>query len=304
MFPEEKQNTAGKVSKLVVNNLIKFILIGISFIYLFSGFFRPELSDVPFWVRIMGSIISIITAVMISSMLGSQGMITANKSEEVIKVKEDHTRIIEQANEYAEYSDAWSDEENKIAYKKARTHLLSSAGLKYSKFFDEDGELTGEKIEFPTASSNKKINKAELLQYYKRVRALNRAIYIKLSQVTFAGIATDSSVNYDYNNLGDTQTSFHTKRTLRKTLLKVLSVGILGSVSFQLIIGQGWQESLFNGAIQLALFFALGGWEYVVNYTFVTGEYIGSLKKKINLGKRMIAFGKSKRGEYYGRTDS
>ena len=51
--------------------------------------------------------------------------------------------------EYVEYSDAWSDEENKIALRSARKHILMSAGLKYHDFFNDDGDYLETNIPAP-----------------------------------------------------------------------------------------------------------------------------------------------------------
>lgn len=310
MFEDtNKKVDVDKLSRTITNNLIRFILVGISFVYLFSGFFKPGVSDVPLWIRLADSTVSIVVAILISSMLGAQGMLAGNKSDSIINAKKAHADAIEKADKYAEYADIWSDEENRIAYKKARTHLLASAGLKYSDYFDDDGAYTDKEIEKPEGSIVKKSGKIKLSkeqrkQYKRRKKLLNRALYIRLSQVSYAGIATDSNVNYDYNNTGQTQTEFQTRRTFKKSIGKILSVAILGSIVFELAMGQNWMQALFNGAIKLVLFFAFGGWEYIINYNFVTIDYLSGLMKKTNLAKRLVTFGEQKRGEEYARQNS
>ena len=87
---------------------------------------------------------------------------------------------------------------------------------------------------------------------------------------------------------------------MRTALSTVALPAVSSLITFEIIKGTNWLESLFNGAIQLMIFLTFGTIEYIKNYNYVTGPYADGLRKKIMAGKRLIEFGKLKRGEENG----
>lgn len=292
---KREKTTSEKVGKLFVDWIVTFMLIIVSTVWIFYGFFKPTWSNVPIWVKLAGSVVSIFVAILIASLMGLNGITKAYKLKHVRDLQNEHRKAVDEANEYAEYADEWSEFETKAAYKRARTHLLSTAGLSYKVYFDENGEFTGEKIPTPFDESK------ELTKQHKlRIKKLNESISLKLKPQTFAAISTGNKVEYDEFDYGDTPEDFHKISTARKALSKVAVTAVMSLVTFEIIKGTNWLESLFNGAIQLMMFLTFGTIEYIKNYNYVTGPYVDSLMKKIMSAKRLIEFGKLKRGEENG----
>lgn len=294
--PVEKGLSTERISDLVYRNLANIVIVIVSVVFLFQGFFRPGLSETPFWIRMASSLLSIIVAILISSMMGLQGMMRGLEFPRVIAVNEEHEKIIVAANDYVEYADEWADYENKMALIKARTHILSSAGLKYSYYFDEDGHYTEKVPEKPDTEE-----KSLIKQYKTRLKKLDEAVNINLTPVSFISISTSSKVNYDINSTGYTPEEFHVRSTSRKVLTKLTTVAILGNITWTLIVAGNGLESLFNGAIQLAMFFLFGALDYFKNYNYVTRNNVDNIRNKINSAKRLITFGEKKRGEINAR---
>ena len=292
---QKEMTMTDKASKGLMNNIGSLVIFAISIVWLFYGFFKPSLSDIPWYTRLSSSLLSIVVAVTISSMLGLQGLLKGSKLEDIIELQRLHRETTVKANEYSEYADEWSDLENAATLKRARTHLLSTAGLKYSEFFDDEGNFTDKEVPEPTI-----ITKDTTKYYDDRVKKLHQAISLRITPLTFAVISNDSKVDYDEHKFSSTPTEFHRAQTVKKVMSKVLTVTLLGLVTFKLIEGQNVWESLFNGALQLAMFLIFGVTDYLKNYNYVKDVYSDNLRRKISAGNRLIAFGKRKRGATYG----
>lgn len=293
MFPEENKSKVNKVKtnsvgwvKRSIGTIATFV---ISFAWLFIGFFQPGFDNTPIWIKIANGALSIFVALSINMTLSIQAITTAMELQYIKKLEKDHEDKINLANNYVEYSDEWENLENAKAYKKARTHILSQAGLKYSLYFDDDGGYIGESIVLKDNAS-----KQEKLQWKNRVKAVEKALNLRLTHITFAAISTTDRVDYDVNNLGETPLQFSSKRNRRKMFSKLVMVGVIGQITFTVIVGQNAWQSLFNGLIQLAVFLLLGAVEYLVNWNYVTNTYVSIIKKKINLADNFIEFGKNK----------
>lgn len=297
MFPENNKNKVNKIKDGGVNWVQQSIgtiaTVMVSLAWLFSGFFQPGFQNVPIWLRIVNSALTIFVSLIIASSLGIQAILTAMEQQDMINIMEAHRNKIIEANDYVEYSDEWEDIENLTAYKKARTHILSQAGLKYSEYFDNEGVFTGKNVILKDDPS-----KLDIKQYKLRTKALNKALNLRLTHVTFAAISTTDTVDYDVNALGSTPMEFNRLRSLKKLLSKLLTVGILSQITWNIAVGQNVWQSLFNGALQLAVFLILGAIEYLVNWNYVKYTYKSNVERKINLANNLIDFGKSKqRGE-------
>lgn len=291
----KKDNLTKKAGNALNNYMSMFLAIGISLVWLLGGFFNPSFSDTPIWIRLASSALSIVVSVSLASVLGMQGLVKGYSLDEVVWLQDQHIKAIEEANEYSEYADEWAEQENNASKKRARTHMLSEAGLKYSTYFDEDGDYTGVELTIPEYQT-----KETMHQYNERVNKLNAAITIKLTPQTFASISTDAKIDYDEFAMEDAPETFHKKQTVKKFASKILTVSLLSLVTFEIVVGRNAWESLFNGAMQLVVFLAFGIIDYLKNYNYVRNNYARTLRMKISSAKRLIAFGKSKRGEENG----
>lgn len=300
MFPEEKKNKKNNDFKTAASNKI-FRNIGtiataaISFVWLFSGFFKIEFTPTSILSVVLGSLISIIVAISIKISMGIQAMKSAMETTTIVTLELEHKNTIDEVNKYVEYSDEWEDFENETAYSKARASILAQAGLKYSKFFNSEGEYIGE---LPKLS--KEASKLEKEQHKRRSEALKRALTLRLTHITFAAVSTQSSINYDVHNFGKTPSEFQRNRVFKKSIAQILSAAMGAQITWGLAKGMNFWEALFTGAIQLSIFLVFGAMEYMSNWNYVTRDYKENLTKKINAAKRLKSFGEIKikqRGE-------
>lgn len=289
----EKKNKQEKILK-DTNKFIKtkLGLLGVSvvsLVWLFWGFFTPTFKETPIWILFMSSGVSMVVAYSIGALLRYQGVLTGSSDSELISLKKLHREIVIKSNEYAEYVDEWALVENDLALKLARTHELTSAGLRYSDYFDEKGDYTDKEINPIPKNSEKWVKE----RYNYKNKKLKEAIEFKVTPVTIPAISSESNVDLDYNNTGLSPEEHLTISNKKAFLKKILTVAIFGLIQLQLGSGN-WKESLFNGLAQLIVFLLFGLVGFYSEYTFMTNTYTGNLRKKINLLERLIVYGKKK----------
>src|SRR5690554_6338897 len=119
MFPENNKNKVNRIKDDGVNWIRQSIgtiaTVMVSLAWLFSGFFQPGFQNVPIWLRIVNSALTIFVSLIIASSLGIQAILTAMEQPDMVAIMEAHRNKIIEANEYVEYSDEWEDIENLTA---------------------------------------------------------------------------------------------------------------------------------------------------------------------------------------------
>lgn len=281
---------AKKINNVMTRKLGWIGVVVVSIIYLFWGFFTPQLTDKSLWEILLSSGISIVIAVSISNLLSAQGVMSGSLDEDVVIAKEQHIKSVNEANDYVEYSDEWADEENKISMRSARKHILMSAGLKYDKFFTQDGEYLDTEIPKPNKSSPKYIHQ----RYKSKKEAIKRALTHQVTPVSMSRISAETTVDLDPNRFEKEPGQYQKAKAIKSIWTKLATVAIFGQITWALIESSNIWESLFNGALQLIVFLIFGIISYYASFIYMTTTYVGNLRKKVNLLKRLINFGKQK----------
>lgn len=289
--------TDTKISKKMkeANNFITrqlgFIgIVVISVVYIFWGFFTPVLKDQTFWEIILSSTVSILIAVSISNLFSAQGIISGTMDDDVIKMKKAHIESVDSANPFVQYSDEWADEENRIALKSARTHILISAGLKYDLLFDDDGNFLDMELPVPQKNAPKYIKK----RYQDKQNAIKKSLTYQITPISMSRISAETSVDLDPNRLAKEPSDYQKAKAVQSLWTRVLSAAIFGRIAWDLIDSESFLESFFNGALQLTVFLLFGIAAFYQSYIYMTTTYINNLRKKINFLRRLVVFGTKK----------
>lgn len=280
-----------KTNAVIMKKLGWMGVLIISFVYLFWGFFKPLLNDQTIWETLLSSGVSMLIALSISNLLRAQGIMSGSVDEDVMDMKKKHVESVVNANEYVEYSDSWSDEENKIALRSARKHILMSAGLKYHDFFNDDGDYLDTTIPAPEKDAPKYIKK----RYKNKLGAIRKSLTYQITPISMARLSAETTVNLDPNRLDAEPSEYQKAKAIKSVWTKILSVVVFGKITWTLIEGADFWQSLFNGAIQLVVFLLLGIISFYGSYIYMTNVYVGNLRKKINLLSRLVVFGKRQR---------
>lgn len=284
---------AKKVNSFLMKKLGWYGVLVVAAVYLFWGFFKPDLNDRSIIETLLSSSVSMLVALSISNLLGAQGIINGHFDSDVVEMKRQHIAKVEEANEFVEYSDEWSDEENTLALKTARKHILMSAGLKYEEFFNESGDFLEKYVPEPSKKAHKYIKK----RYANKMAAIKKALTYQITPVSMSRLSAETTVNLDPNRLEPEPTEYQKAKAVKSFWQKILSVAVFGKITWSLIEGANFWQSIFNGVIQLVVFLLFGIISFYGSYTYMTNTYVGNLRKKINLLSRLIVFGKKSKAK-------
>lgn len=288
---DDKKRTEG-MSKLEGFLKTRIGLIGVmlvSFAYVFWGYFTLVRQDKTILEIIISGGVTVFVAYTIDAMLRLQGLMDGALDPRVVDAEEKHSDTVKRAVPFFIYADEWEEEENKIAMKVARTHILAQQGLRYSDFFDENGDATGYVIPEPDA----RIPKYVKSRYKLKLKALEDSYKFRITPVTLTKLTSDSSTNLDRNDVGRDKMEYNAEKAKIVGLAKVSGFFAFSLVAFEALTGAGWM-ALYSGLIQVTLFLMLGFVSYYLAFIHMTGEYRGGLHKKEHLLERLISFGERK----------
>jgi hypothetical protein len=288
----EEKNVLKKTEYILKRRLGGIGVAVVSIAYLFWGYFKLYQQELSILEIIVTGAITVFVAYLIDSLLRWQGIIDGSVERSVLQAQDSHNAKVVEAQPYFEYSEGWSEEENRRARKMARTYILTQKGLRYSDFFEDDGEF---KSDCKNLLKYEKGAPRYIKHRYKeQIKALNKAIKFKITPVTLTKITSELNVNLDPNYLGRTRDEYTRQKGRMAGLTKVASFGVLSLVGFR-VIQDPSIASFYYGLIQISIFLLFGFISYYLSYTYVTGEYVQGLRKKSLLLDSLIAYGKHKK---------
>ena len=161
------------LKKFFFKNIGLFLIAAVSVLYIVKGLYTLEESGRTV-IQILGDgILSATVGALICMLMRQTGVSYGNDDTEIVKARSFHARLIDKASARAELLDSFCQRENSETKCAIRQRILSSAGLKYSDYFDCNGSPTGAQITVRSGGSRE-----ERASLRKKKRALNKALFI------------------------------------------------------------------------------------------------------------------------------
>ncbi|MDA3932051.1 MAG: hypothetical protein PF513_04870 [Tenericutes bacterium] len=271
-----KENWGTTFRRGVFDNLGFIMTFLVAIIYLFYGLINLEESGKTLSEIIISSFVIWLVGYSIGQLLTLQGILKGEKEESVINTKEAHAGVIGDIGEDITYLEFFCSDETKNAKRTARASKLSSVGLHYEDFFTINGRVKEEKILIPV--SDDEIKEA---RNKKKRKAIEEAIYIKITPLTVETLTTDNGNQYDPYNYGKNKTEY-LKSEAKKTAVAKLVIGLgFGYYAIKLVQSFEWGYLVWTG-IQIGIFLLLGAIGLFKAYLFVTDTQRQHRIQKIN----------------------
>lgn len=299
MNKNENYETSGKAKEWFINNIIYFILILISVIYLFTAIFEIAETGKSLSEILLSSALILVIGYIVTALFDIQGIFKGTKTKEVIGVKENHEKTVELVEPFASELDAFCEQENKDNLRQSRTRLLAKAGLNYSDCFNEDSSAKEVRFELPTKpkkdkSKTKSENNLIFIEYKEKLanikfkkKMFKQAVRVKLTQLTTQDLISNGSNKNDKFNFGDTQKDYLRKSNMSSALSKILVALVFGYYTIQLIQNFSWALLLWN-ALQIITFIAFGIIKYFQAYMFMQNQFVDRVKRQISELKKFL----------------
>jgi len=271
-----KESWGTKLKKGMFENLGFIMAFLVAGIYLFYGLISLESSGKSLSEILISSFVVWVVGYSIGQLLTLQGILIGEKDKSVQDTKIAHGRVIEEIGDDIVYLENFCFDETANAKKTARAAKLSSVGLQYSDYFTDEGKVIEDNIVIP-------ISENEIIEARnkKKRKAIEEAIYIKVTPLTVESLTTDNGNKYDPFDYGMDKFAYLKGVAIKSAISKVaLGVGF-GYFAMKLIQDFEWGYLIWTG-IQVGIFLLLGSINLFKSYLFVTDTQRQNRIKKIN----------------------
>jgi len=255
-----------KVYDFIKGNLINLIVILLSCIYIFYGMVNIQAEKISIWESIVKSLFGVVVGFIIKQCLGENGFNKGYSSslwnEQLIK----YSNACNLVNDYIDKVDNFYIAEEIEKKRDYRMNNLLSARMKYSLYFNKDGEFIGKDEDIKKLSKHQK-------------KVLNKCIDVKIYNLNLFSEYANTIDSYTHKEKTDKMQrgSMATKNTITLILTSVIGVYFVATWN-----GWDWGEFIVS-CIQVCGWVATGVIQLYTNYNYVVIEKVNKLKKKIEL---------------------
>lgn len=266
-------------TKKYIKQYIGYIVIILAcLIYIARGIITVEETGKTVMQILGDGFLALFFGVFINNVFALQGMMDAERNEKLISTNQKHAEIVDDISDNIDKLDEWCHKKNIEALKMARIRILSTAGLKYEKCFDEEGvakPLSSLDLNFDcTSKEEKKIVKEKL-------KCFKKACKIKLTLLTTNSLTSEGGRDYDPYYLGETKKQHKRKEVTIDFISKFGIAVIFGVYGAKFVSSFSWAFLIWT-ALQVILFLIMGVVKLYTNYMFMIDDYRSRVIKKID----------------------
>ena len=205
--------------------------------------------------------------------------------------------------------------ENKRALKTVRARILAREGMKYSDYFDDEGNPINAKFKMqnaklaphpsPTATpspTGEGVVGDDVLDvpYYgippltekSKRKAYKRALRVRIKPLLSSNLTSDGVKATDPFDFGRSKKSYTTRRSASDVIIKLLMALIFGY--FGVTLSEPNVASIIWNSLQIILYISSGIIQMYSSYSWVVDDYRASIIKKIDYLQKFKIYALSK----------
>lgn len=265
-----------KIRDFLRQNIGYFVVVLVSAAYILTAFITIDETGKSTGEIIMDSAIVFALGFFINRVFDLQGMMNGDRDERVQLTMKVHGDTVVKISPYIDRLDNWCRIKNEENLKIQRTRILASEGLKYDKYFNNDGSAKDFTVDEKKLKS-KTLRGAELA----RIKCFYKALRLKLTPLSAGELTSEGVKKQDPYNFGRTKQQFVRQESILDIGAKVCIALIFGYYGVELIKDFSYANLIWN-CLQVAIFVLMGCIKMYSSYMFVTDEYRGRVVKKTN----------------------
>ena len=250
-----------------------FTVVLISLVYVAGSLITISKTGKSIYEIIGTGVLSLIVGTMINGIFRSMGIRRGDEDERTIATIQLHAKSVDEITPYIDRLDTFCDMENKRVMREIRTRILAREGLKYSDYFDSEGNATSSKNTCENGESDS-LNKHKLKAYTK-------ALKVKIKPLTASLLTADGVNTKDPFDFGKSKKEFTTQKNASDVAIKLLMALIFGYFGVSLTNDVNLASLIWN-SLQIVLYVASGVIQMYNSYMWVVDDYRGSVIKKID----------------------
>lgn len=263
MITEERNK---KIYDFIKGNLINAVVILTSVAYVFYNMVVIKRTDLTLAECIAKAGIGIIVGMMIKQGLGENGFNKGYGSHIWCENLEKYSKACNMANPYIERVDNFYFSEEKEKKKNYRRTNLMAAQMKYSWFFDEDGNYIDNQEKFSKLTKYQK----RVLKKCCRVRIYNLNLFSEYSNQVGADTHKEK-----------TDKDQRSKMFGKNSVTQVITA-IIGAYFVPMLTGWDW-AAFIAATVQVCIWISCGITQLYTNYNYVVIEKVNKITRKIEL---------------------
>lgn len=265
-----------KIRDFFKQNIGYFIVALVSIVYIATAFITVDETGKTIGEIIADTAVVFFLGLFINRVFDLQGMMNGDRDERVQMAIVTHGETVVKISPYIDRLDEWCKLKNEENLKVQRTRVLTSEGMRYEDYFNEDGSAKDFKPD-EEKLKNKTLCKTEKA----RIRCFKKALHLKLTPITAGALTSEGGKKQDPYNFGRTKGQYETQTSVRDIITKICIAGIFGYYGVRLIQDFNYATLIWNG-LQVAIFLIMGCIKMYNSFMFVTGEYRTRIVNKTN----------------------
>ena len=288
------------LTEAIYKNAGYVVVVLISFVYVASSLINISRSGKSVYEIVGTGVLSLILGVLINGIFRSMGVQKGDCDERTLATNALHGRTIEEIIPYIDKLDDFCEMENKRALKTVRTRILAREGLKYSDYFDDEGNPINAKFKMqnaklaphpsPTATPSP-TGEGYVVDRAKR-KAYKRALRVRIKPLLSSNLTSDGVKATDPFDFGRSKKSYTTRRSASDVIIKLLMALIFGY--FGVTLSEPNVASIIWNSLQIILYISSGIIQMYSSYSWVVDDYRASIIKKIDYLQKFKIYALSK----------
>ena len=292
------------------------VVVLISFVYVASSLINFSRSGKSVYEIVGRGVLSLILGVLINGIFRSMGVQKGDCDERTLATNALHGRTIEEIIPYIDKLDDFCEMENKRALKPVRTRILAREGMKYSDYFDDEGNPINAKFKMQNSKNNPSVTQACHLPLTKEAtphpsptatpsptgegyvvdrakrKAYKRALRVRIKPLLSSNLTSDGVKATDPFDFGRSKKSYTTRRSASDVIIKLLMALIFGY--FGVTLSEPNVASIIWNSLQIILYISSGIIQMYSSYSWVVDDYRASIIKKIDYLQKFKIYALSK----------
>lgn len=256
-----QQTNLDKTLDFFKRNIYNFILVIVSFIFIFKDIIQIEETGKSVLEIIADTAISFIMAMTFNFILGKKGIISAQKLQSYRNCMNTYSEEIEKTNDKIEHLEDFCEYKNNNKLKLIQKRILAKVCINYDDYIN--GKLE-------TYALNK-----------EQKKVLKKVKKISFYYLTPENLLSETDVRYEKGKKDMTLSEFEKSQNFQDTIFKIACALIFGYFGVSGLTG-GLAEIIW-GSIQVGLWLIMGLCKYVQNYSYVKDVYQQKIYRKINI---------------------
>lgn len=276
-----------KINELMRLYLPTAVLLLLSAAYLaLTSAVVIEKSGKTLWSVVVDGTLAAAFGIIVNYILREQGLAFGEDSDEVKQARKAFSEAAEQSFAAEEELEAYCEELNVKNMARERRKILGKVGLNYTDFFDEEGKpkrtvYTPEVISGKPGSMWAYRLRRRAMEK-KRVRAVDKAVNLVLTELTAASLTSEDERQRDLYDFGPDKKGYRVSSTVKNVLTKTLSFIVMGLYTARIISEFSWAVVIWN-TFHVILVLAMGAASLILSRDYMVTTFAGRLKAKTNI---------------------